>query len=60
MALKAGSKWAKEHQERITGDVIFEWRWQPNVAVAYNLEGARICRTEEEFQQRISVVSSGS
>ena len=26
----------------------------------YNLEGARICHTEEEFQQRINAVSSGS
>ena len=26
----------------------------------YNLEGARTCHTEEEFQQRINAVSSGS
>ena len=42
------------------GDEVYKRHSQPNVAVAYNLEGARICHAEEEFEQRINAVSSGS
>ena len=36
------------------------WALLKTKSRVYNLEGARICYTEEEFQQRISAVSSGS